>query len=234
MDATKAVEQHNTRQSALQRSLLQTGQFAQSLARISTLTILLTPILLLAFLTIDLPMRAFDLFFWGLESARPSNWLSKGAFFMAFAPFVVILMARKYGGDEASRAVTAAWGVAAIATFAELSYLAPQLEAGDLPRAKFVMAFVASAMGAQYIAAGVYDVSRGGLRWWRAPLYAMLSASLVYVLVYFPWVYWGTGVPWANWMIGDFAVKTFVAFLLLPIYGFMRSSLRPKGGFGGR
>ena len=232
--ATGAVEKHNPRETALQRLVRHTGDFGIAISRMTALVVIVLPLLLGAFLTLDIPMRAFDgLFGDGLE-VRASNWLTRGGFIMAFVPLLIILFARKYGGDEASRVVTAAWGVAAVAVFAELSYLAPQLEAGDLPTARFTMAFVASAMAAQYIAASIYDVARGGAQWWRAPLYGGVGAALTFALIYFPWVYWGKGVPWANWMIGDIAIKSLLAFAFLPVYGVLRQSLKPKGGYGGR
>jgi uncharacterized PurR-regulated membrane protein YhhQ (DUF165 family) len=76
--------------------------------------------------------------------------------------------------------------------------------------------------------------SRGGERWWRAPLYGALGAYLVFVLIYFPGVYAGTGAPWINLMVGDFAIKMGLAVAFLPVYGLLRGALRPKGGYGGR
>ena len=146
----------------------------------------------------------------------------------------VILFARKFGGEEASRVVTAAWGLAALAVLAELSYLAPALGEADLPAVRFTIAFVAAAMAAQYMAANIYDVTRGGGRWWRAPLYAGLAAALSYGAVYFPGVYAGTGAPWLSWMIGDIAIKTLCAVGFLGVYGVMRRRLRPGRGYGGR
>jgi len=233
MEATPAVEKHTPRETALQRLVRNSGDFLKSMTRMTVLTALVLPILLLAFLTVDLPVRAFDGLFGDGVEVRASNWLTRGAFLMGLAPLFIILIARKYGGDEASRVVTAAWGVAAVAVFAELSYLSPELESGDLPGARFVMAFVASAMAAQYIAASVYDVARGATQWWRAPLYGAIGGSLAYELIYFPWVYWGSSLPWGNWMVGDFAIKMLCAFAFLPVYGMLRRTLKPKGGFGG-
>ena len=233
MEASAAVERRKPKETAMQRLARHFGEFSVSMTRMSMLAVILTPILLLAFLTVDLPMRAFDGFFGADTVIRPSNWLSKGGFVMGLAPLVAILFARKYGGDEASRVITASWGLAAIAVFAELSYLAPALEDGDMPTVRFTMLFVASAMAAQYVAVNVYDITRGGARWWRAPLYAALSGYGVYALIYFPGIYMDAGAPWLNWMIGDFAIKTLGAFAFLPVYGLLRKSLRPKGGFGG-
>ncbi len=233
MEPTTAVEKRHAPETALQRLGRLSGEFLSSLGRMAVLTAIFTPLLLLSFLTADLPMRAFDGLFGVDAGLRPSNWLSVGAFIMAFAPLAGILIARKYGGEEASRAVTASWGVAAIAVFTELSYLAPALEAGDMPPARFAVAFVASAMAAQYIAVNVYDVVRGGGRWWRAPLFSALGGYLVYGLVYFPGVMWGSGLPWLNWMVAGFAINVFLAACFLPFYAFLRKPLRPKGGYGG-
>lgn len=234
MNAANVVEKHHSRETALQRLGRHSGEFATSLTRMAMLSVILTPILLASFLTVDIPMRVFDSLFGGAVAVRPSNWLTWGVFFMAFAPLVTILFARKYGGDEASRAVTASWGLAAVAVFAELSYLAPALEDGDMPSVRFTVVFVISAMAAQYMAANFYDVARGGGKWWRAPFYAAIIGYLTYVLIYFPGAYWNLGAPWINWLVGDFAIKALLAFAFLPVYGLLRRALRPKGGFGGR
>jgi len=233
MEASPAVEKRQTRETALQRLIRHTGEFATAISRLVLLAVILTPIILASFLTVDLPMRAFDGFFGGEIALRPSNWLSRGVFIMALAPLAAILFARKYGGDEASRAITAAWGVAAIAIFAELSYLAPALDAGDMPPVRFTVVFVAAAMAAQYIAVNVYDVARGGGKWWRAPLFGALGGNIAFTLIYFPGVYWGAVAPWLNWAVAGFAVQMALTAAFLPIYGLFRRSLRPKGGFGG-
>lgn len=234
MEASTVVEKHRPRETALQRLVRQTGELAAALSRMGLLAAILTPVLLLAFLTVDLPLRVFDGLAGGDAALRPSNWLSRGGFLMASAPLIAILFARKYGGEEASRAVTAAWGLAALAVFAELSYLAPALEAGDMPPARFAVVFVASAMAAQYIAVNIYDVARGGVRWWRAPLFAALGGYLVHAVIYFPGVFFGAGAPWLSWMIADIAVMALVALAFLPLYALLRKRLKPKGGYGGK
>ncbi|WDI31632.1 VUT family protein [Hyphococcus flavus] len=229
-----AVEKRQPRETAVERLARKSGEFATAFTRMVMLAMMLTPLLLAAILTVDIPMHAFDWMAGEAVGSRPSNWLTRGGFIMALAPFLVIIFARKYGGDEASRAVTASWGLAAIAVFAELSYLAPSLEDGDLPGVRYTVFFTASAMAAQYMAASIYDVVRGSLRWWRAPLYAALCAYFTYAIIYFPGVYAGSGAPWLNWLIGDFAVKALVALAFLPVYGLLRGSLKPKGGYGGK
>lgn len=229
------TERHTPRETAMQRLGRHTAEFFAALARVLVLAGILAFVIALAFLTADLPFRALDRFFGGAEAVRPSNWMTIGGLVMGAGALIAMLFARKFGGDEANRAVTAAWAIAAFAVFAELSYLAPMLEEGDFPSVRFVVGFVASAMAAQYVAVGVYDVARGGGAWWRAPLFGAIGAYLVHGLVYFPYVYWGAGVPWANWMVTDFAIRVGLAIVFfLPVYLILRKSLRPKGGYGGR
>lgn len=234
MEATSAVEKRRPiRETPAEKLARETAAFARGLVRMIVLAALLSPVLLYGFLTVDIPVRSFDHLF-DTAALKPGNWLSLGGIIIALgAPFSV-LMTRRFGGDEASRAVTAAWGVAAVATLAELSYLAPVIESSDLPSVRFVVAFVASAMIGQYVAIGVYDVTRGGGQWWRAPLIAILSGYAAHSLIYFCVAYWNVGSPWFNWMISDFAVKTLIAVAFLPIYRLLQKSLRPMGGYGGK
>ncbi|WP_411820637.1 hypothetical protein ABFZ85_05060 [Hyphococcus formosus] len=229
-----AVEKHQPRETAMQRLARHSGALFVALLRLAALAAIMLPVMLASMLTVDIPVYVFDRFVGDAIASRPSNWLSRGLFIMAFVPLIVILFSRRFGGDEASRAVTAAWGLAAVAVFAELSYLAPVLESSDLPSVRFTIAFTASAMAAQYVAASVYDVARGGGRWWRAPLFGALGGYFIGGLIYFPAIYLGTGAPWFNWMIGGFSINSVLAFGFLATYWLLRKPLRPRGGFGGR
>ncbi|MEO1251511.1 MAG: hypothetical protein AAFW81_04095 [Pseudomonadota bacterium] len=233
MEIATAVEKHAPRETGLQRLARHIRDFFAAFARVLLLAGALSLILLAALLTLDLPLRLFDPLFMGADSLRPSNWLTQGGAIMAAAPFAAILIARRFGGEEANRAVTAAWALTAFAVFAELSYLAPVLEEGDLPSARFMVAFVATAMAAQYMAVNVYDVARGGGDWWRAPLFASIGAFATYGILYFPWVYIGKGVPWANWMVTDFGIHMIMTGAFFPVYWSLRKRLRPRGGYGG-
>ena len=216
MEAMRAVEKRQPKETSLQRLARRSGDAASAFARLGVMAALLTPVLLGAILTLDIPLRAFDWIFGAAIAVRPSNWLTHGGFIMGFGPFLAILFARRFGGEE------------------ELSYLAPVLGESDLPGMRFTVVFVAAAMAAQYMAANIYDVTRGGGRWWRAPLYGGLAAALSYAFIYFPGLYFGAGVPWFSWMVGDIAIKTVCAIGFLAVYGLLRRSLRPRGGYGGR
>ncbi|MBB5518608.1 VUT family protein [Amphiplicatus metriothermophilus] len=232
--ATTVVEKRRpVKETPAQRLARETAAFAAALGRMALLAAILSPVLLWSFLTVDLPVRSFDRLV-DTPALKPSLWLSIGGLAMTGALPLVILVTRRFGGDEASRAVTAAWGVSAVATLAGLSYLAPFLESHDMPSVRFVAAFVASAMLGQYVAIGMYDVLRGGGVWWRAPLFAALAGYGVQTAIYFPAAHAGAGAAWFNWMVTDYALKTFAAFAFLPVYFLLRKTLRPRGGYGGR
>ncbi len=230
--ALRAVERRAEQETPMQKLQRRLKAFSIAFMRTLVLSLVLTPVLLLSFLTVDLPLHTFDHYFFE-PALKPSQWLSWGYLIMGFAPAIVVLFARRYGGEEASKAVTASWAIAALIVFAEIAYLAPELGAADYPAPKFVIAFVAAAMAGQYIAAGVYDVTRGGGRWWRAPLYSVMAGYTMQGVIYFTSLYWGTGAPWANWIVSDLAVKFAIALGFLGAYRVLREPLRPRGGFGG-
>lgn len=234
MDIPAAVEHRRPyRETPAEKLLRELGAFGAALARTLTLTALFAPLLIAAFLTVDLPLRDFDVLF-DVAVLKPSHWLSDGGVLMACALPLILLVARRYGGDEASATVTAAWGVAAILSFAGVSLIAPSIDAADLPSIRFVIAFVASAMVGQYLAISVYDVTRGGGRWWRAPLLSCLIGFAAQSLIYFAVRFWRTPAPWFSWMLLDLIGKTLIAVAFLPIYRLLLKSLRPRGGYGGR
>lgn len=233
MEIVAAVETRRpVRETALEKLARETRKFFKALARTTVLAALLLPILLFAFVTVDIPYRAFDHFF-SMGPVKPGNWLSLGYFSMAAGAPLIVLIARRFGGEEASRVVTAAWAVAAFAAFAGVSYLSPLLEDGDFPSTAFVVAFVGSSILSQFVAGGVYDLTRGGEKWWRAPFFALLAAYLSQTFIYFPVTYWNAVAPWMNWMAEDIALKSLLIVLFLGLYRLLMKRLRPRGGYGG-
>lgn len=233
MDIPAAVEQKRPiKETPLERLGRVAREFLEALIRVALLSALFLPILVFAFLSVDLPFRGFDHLFVRAVS-KPGNWLSLGFLAMALAPFLVILISRRFGGDEASRVVTASWTLAAIAAFAGVSYLSPVLESGDMPKVSFVVAFVGSSVLAQFSAAALYDITRGSERWWRAPFFAALAAFVAQAFVYFPIVYWGSNAPWLNWLVQYVALAALATVIFLGAYRALMKPLRPRGGFGG-
>ena len=233
MDIPAAVEQRRPiKETPLERLGRAAGDFAVALFRVAMLSALLLPILIFAFFSVDLPFRGFDQYF-GAMLAKPGNWLSLGFFAMALAPFLVILVSRRFGGEEASRVVTASWAISALGAFAGVSYLAPTLSDGDMPSVSYVVAFIGAATISQFTAAAVYDLTRGRESWWRAPLYASICAFVAHTLIYFPIAYWNSNAPWLNWMVLALSFETALAAVFLGLYRAVRKPLRPRGGYGG-
>lgn len=233
MEFAAAVETRRPiRETPLQKLGRELRRFIEALVRVALLSALLIPILLTAFLTVDIPYRGFDYLF-SMGPVKPGNWLSAGYFTMAAGAPLVILIARRFGGEEASRVVTASWAVAAFAAFAGVSYLSPQLEDGDLPSTAFAVAFVGSSILSQFIAGAVYDLTRGREAWWRAPFFAALSAYLAQTFLYFPIAYSTSVAPWVNWMVEDVALKSLLIIGFLGVYRVLMKRLKPRGGYGG-
>jgi hypothetical protein len=233
VDEIIAVEQRRPiRETPAERLARELAHFSVSLLRLGVLALILAPFVVFSFLMLDVPVESFDSMF-NTPALKPSNWLTVGHVAISGVALIAIIIGRRFGGDEASRAVTAAWGVAAVVIFAELTNLAPDLQDSDFPSARFTVGF-ASAMLGQYVAIAVYDVARGAGAWWRAPLIAALTGFTVQTVIFYFTVFWAAKAPWINWMIADFGVKALLAFLFLPVYRLLRTSIRPLGGFGGR
>jgi len=233
VESIPAVEHRRpVRETPLERLGREFRKFLAALARLSLLSAMLIPLLVFSFLTVDVRIFAFDHLF-ALPNAKPSRWLTVGLAAVAMAPLLVIFIARRFGGEEAARVVTASWAVAALGAFAGVSYLAPTLSDGDMPSVAYVIAFVGGATISQFTAAAVYDLTRGRESWWRAPLYASLCAFIAHALIYFPVAYWKSNAPWLNWMVMALAFETALIAAFLAVYRMLRKSLRPRGGYGG-
>lgn len=233
MEIVSAVETRRPiKETPLQKLGRELRKFAEALVRVAVLSALIIPVLIAAFLTVDIPYHGFDHFF-SMGPAKPGNWLSVGYFTMAAGAPIIVLIARRFGGEEASRVVTASWAAAAFAAFAGVSYLSPVLEDGDMPTTAFVIAFVGSSIVSQFVAGAVYDITRGGDKWWRAPFFALLCAYLAQTFLYFPIAYWTSVAPWVNWMVEDIALKSLMIVAFLGLYRLLMKSLKPRGGYGG-
>ncbi len=54
--------------------------------------------------------------------------------------------------------------------------------------------------------------------WWQAPLISSAIASTIDTAFFYGIAFFGTGLPWVTWALGDYAVKLFTAFCLLPLF----------------
>jgi len=223
----------------IRRSLTPAQKFSQEMqnfagmsARVAGMAALLAPILIFSLLMLDLPVRLLNGVFSVMPGLTPTQWLTWGRVILALVPLVAILFARRYGGEETSRALVTAWFILALFVLFELSVLSSVIEDGDFPGSRYMIALVASAMTGQLVSVALYDVMRGSGQWWRVPFYASLAGYFVTILIYFPIAYWENKNPWGVWMVGDMMVKTMIATAFLPFYYILRKKLRPRGGYG--
>lgn len=232
MEVASSVEHRRPyRESAAQRLAREFTEFTIAFTRTGLLALLIAPVVLFAFLTADLPIRVFDVLF-DDPAMKPSQWLSVGGGVIATLCPGILFVARRFGGDEASTALTAGWGVAAVLTFAGLSYLAPYVTVADMPKVRFVVGFVSSALIGQYAAVAFYDIVRGGGAWWRPPFLSALVGLITQTLIYFPAVYAGVAAHWPVWLAFNLILAVGLAAAFLPIYWTLQGLFRPRGGFG--
>ena len=114
MEVAVAVEQRRpVRETPAERLVRAIQTFFAGVLRTALLAALLTPFIALSFLTVDLPVRALD-HLSDIPGLKPGNWLTWGGLWMAGVAMAAVLMTRRFGGEEAGRALMAAWGLAAV------------------------------------------------------------------------------------------------------------------------
>ncbi len=208
------------------------GRFADSVVATGGITLILVPFLIIATLTLDLPMTHFD--GWATaEAMRPSQWMARGDLVMAICVLSMVLMTRRFGASFVSRAWGFSWLVLVLLSGLMLLYLSPQLTAGDMPRGLYAVGFVTGWYIGGEVMIRFYDALRGS-RWWRAPLLAGLFGFTAQAILFFPLAYHGTTAPWGLWLVADIGVKVFLCVLFLGVYRMMRPKLIPRVGLGGR
>ena len=190
------------------------------------------PAMFLAALTMDVSFRGFDGPFDQMRNLAPGNWISQGSMYMMLSLLVLLLVTRRYGAVVATRAIGMSWLLMIILSTIVLLWLAPTLNASDLPSGRYVLAFSISWMVAQIVAVQMYDLTRGS-KWWRAPLYGGLIGLTMQTLIFFPTTYGGYSVPWVNWMVTDVVVKAVCIIAFLVPYHLLRRTIKPFIGLGG-
>ena len=235
METPAPVEKHQPRETAVQRLMRESGQFAVALGRLSWLAGILSIFLLFSLLTVDLPMRAFDGFFGGALSrfvrrtgfqgrVRHGDWRSGRD---PVRP--QIWRRRSIAGDHCGMGDSGASRSSPSFLISPLRWMRAICRRSGSP-----LCLWRAPWRRNIWRWASYDVIRGGEKWWRAPLFSALAGYGAYGLIYFPGFYWGVSAPWLNWMVSDFTIKVFLVLAFLPVYALLRKSLRPKGGFGGR
>lgn len=136
-----------------------------------------------------------------LPSPALKDWLTWGAFTYPFSFLITDLVNRLIGPKEARRVVYAGF----ILGIALSIWLAT-------PR-------IAFASGTAFLLGQLLDITLfNRLRqqsWWKAPFIASALGSVTDTTTFFSLAFFGTGLPWQGWAIGDLSVKLTFALLLL-------------------
>jgi uncharacterized PurR-regulated membrane protein YhhQ (DUF165 family) len=98
--------------------------------------------------------------------------------------------------------------------------------------ARNVLCFGIAFFLANFVGLTVFDGARGA-RWWTAPLMGMLSASLVFSLVYYPAALAGIYAGWVQAALSHLLLFGAASVLLLSPYFLLRPAMRPLGGLNG-
>jgi len=160
-----------------------------------------------------------------------TSWLTVGLALLPLGFFAIHLTSRRYGAVYALCQVVFAWIAGSGALF--LAKIDPAIPAAPIPLAPREMtSFAFGLFFAQLVAVFVFDRLRGP-RWWQAPLFASLFASVMLCLVAFPAAYAGTPVDWTGRMVEYLGFAAAASALLVIPYWMLRAVVPPQSGFGG-
>ncbi|MDW3206415.1 MAG: queuosine precursor transporter [Alphaproteobacteria bacterium] len=81
---------------------------------------------------------------------------------------------------------------------------------------------IAAASGSAFLIAQLLDVfvfdKLRRQTWWQAPFVSSFVGSAIDTALFFSIAFFGTGLPWVTWALGDFWIKLAMATLLLPVF----------------
>lgn len=218
------------------RLKLLAGRMADRAVSAGAVAFVLLPFLILGLLFADIPATLFDSWT-GKPSLKPSQWLSRGDLFFTIGVFLLVLMARRHGGQIAHQALALAWITTIALTLLMLIYLAPQLGPGELPGGRYMLGLITSWYAAAWVAVAIYDLTRGS-RWWRPPFVSLAAGLGLQSFLYMLIVYAAAGVPWLYWAGTNFVLQLVMTLVFVGLYRVLRHRFRPRSGrisgYGGR
>jgi queuosine precursor transporter len=140
-----------------------------------------------------------------------NDWLTFGAFPYPISFLVTELTNRFYGPKIARKVVYVGFilGVILSACFAPL---------------KIASASAGAFLISQLLDIYVFNEFRQA-KWWYAPFFASVSASLIDTLIFWNVAFWGEPVPLMTWAAGDFGVKFIIDLLMLTPFRFAINKL---------
>jgi uncharacterized PurR-regulated membrane protein YhhQ (DUF165 family) len=156
-------------------------------------------------------------------------WLSLGHLLVPLSFLCVHLTNRRYGPATAFAQVVLALAAAAAVVMFVAPGLPPVIRA--VPDLRVAGAFAGAFFVASFVSIIVFDGARGP-RWWMAPLLGMLTAVVIFALVFYPAAYAGAG-DWTGHMTVHLGFLAVLAVLSLVPYWILRGVVRPLPGYNG-
>ena len=157
----------------------------------------------------------FPIKYYGLEEI-----LTYGAFSYPVAFLITDLANRSYGKIAARKIVYIGFAIGVVFT------LLFSTNFGDLISIRIAVGSGTAFLIAQLLDVQVFDKLRKR-EWFIAPLGSSLIGSTVDTFLFFSISFYATGVPWITLSLGDFAVKIFVAIVMLIPFRLLLGTLKP-------
>ncbi len=160
-----------------------------------------------------------------------ASWLTLGALLVPLTFLAIHITNRRYGAGHALSQVVGAWACGLAVLWAMRNDLGALVNY-PLPAAREMLAFGGALFAAQIAAIAVFDGMRGP-KWWVAPLYASLWASVILCAVGFPAAYAGMSTDWITPMFVYLIAAVAESIAMLIPYWAIRAVVPPMSGFGG-
>jgi len=155
----------------------------------------------------------FPIEYYGLEEI-----LTYGAFSYPVAFLITDLANRRYGKLIAKKIVYFGFFLGVVLTL----YFSTNFS--DLISIRIAIGSGTAFITAQLIDVQIFDNLRQK-KWFVAPLTSSLVGSAIDTFIFFLISFYGTGINWISLSLGDLAVKTFVALLMLIPFRILMSSI---------
>jgi len=162
------------------------------------LSFFMAAIVVLSNYLVQFPVNYFNL----------ENLLTYGAFTYPVAFLITDLSNRRYGKNSAKKIVYLGFILGVFLTlYFSTTY-------SDLISVRIAIGSGTAFLFAQLIDVNIFDKLRKK-KWFIAPLTSSLTGSLIDTFLFFSIAFYGTGINWAMLSFGDFAVKVFIALVML-------------------
>lgn len=177
------------------------------------------------------PSFVFDGTFSGSDGALASTWLTQGHFLICLSFLILALTNRAHGSVFTMVQLALTWAILGGVAWWMGGELASLQATGPIPGFGTSATFISALIVGQGLSVLAFDLTRGP-KWWTAPLWGYLMGMVSFVLIFYLWRM-GAEPDWMHRLTTDLTVKLVMLGLMLIPYYLLRSTIRPKPGYGG-